>query len=83
MSKDNDTVTLSKSELMRLIYQYERAIRDYSYARGVRDGLNRLARFERPVEMCIADFATGADRAEEELYDYVIFSDNSNNDNNG
>ncbi len=73
MSKDNDTVTLSKSELMRLIYQYERAIRDYSYARGVRDGRNRLANFDRPAEMCMADYASNADTAEEELYDYVIF----------
>lgn len=78
MSKDNDTVTLSKSELMRLIYQYERAIRDYSYARGVRDGRNRLARFERPAEMCIADYASNADTAEGELYDYVLFSDKGN-----
>lgn len=74
MSKDNDTVTLSKSELMRLIYQYERAIRDYSYARGVRDGLNRLASFDRPAEMCITDYASNADTAEEELYDYVLFT---------
>ena len=75
MSKDNDTVTLSKSELMRLIYQYERAIRDYSYARGVRDGLNHSARFERPVELVTVDYAMIADTAEAELYDYVVHND--------
>ena len=72
MSKTpSDTVTLNKRELMRLIYQHEQAIRDYAYARGVRDGLKRVARFDRPEQDCILDYANDADEAEAALYDYI------------
>ena len=72
MSKDNDTVTLNKRKLMRLIYQHEQAIRNYEYAKGVRDGLKREASFaSRPENPCILDFAVTADDAESALYDYI------------
>lgn len=70
-SSSSDTVTVSKTKLTRLIYQYEQAIRDYAYARGVRAGLKRIARFERPEQSCILDFANNADVAEAALYDYI------------
>lgn len=70
-SSSSNTVTLDKWELMRLIYQHEQAIRDYAYARGVRDGLKRVASFYRPERTCILDFANNADVAEAALYDYI------------
>lgn len=74
----SDTVTLNKATLMRLIYQHEQAIRDYAYARGVRDGLKHTASFCRPTDICILDYANDADIAEAALYDYI----NNNNNNN-
>ena len=73
MSKtsSSDRVTLNKTKLMQLIYQHEQTIRDYAYARGVRDGLKRVASFYRPERTCILDFANNADVAEAALYDYI------------
>ena len=73
MSKtsSSDTVTVSKTKLMRLIYQHEQAIRDYAYAKGVRDGLKREASFNRPEQSCILDYANDADDAETALYNYI------------
>ena len=73
MSKtsSSDTVTVSKTKLMRLIYQHEQAIRDYAYARGVKAGLQRAVSFDRPVDKCITDYAVDADVAEAELYDFI------------
>lgn len=73
MSKtsSSDRVTLNKTKLMQLIYQHEQTIRDYAYARGVRDGLKRVAWFNRPEQSCILDYANEADVAEAALYDYI------------
>ena len=61
-------ITVNKKKLERLIFKFEFAVRDYEYARGLRDGLKRATKFENP---CTLDFAVIADDAENALYNYI------------
>lgn len=67
-SNTNKRITVNKEKLERLIFEFESAIRNHEYARGLRDGLKRATKFENP---CILDFAVIADDAENALYNYI------------
>ena len=67
-AKRSNRVTVNKEKLERLIFEFESAIRNHEYARGLRDGLKRATKFENP---CILDFAVIADDTENALYNYI------------
>ena len=63
---------LKQAEALRtLIWNYENALRDYAYARGLRDGLNKNGRCEINSKRSIIDFAVESDKAEQELFSYL------------
>lgn len=57
--------------LRRLIWMHECAVRDYAYARGLRNGLNGSGRFTIDPDTAILDLAREADEAEAELNKFI------------
>lgn len=57
--------------LRRLVWMHECAVRDYAYARGLRNGLNGSGRFTVDPDTAILDLAREADEAEAELNKFI------------
>lgn len=61
-----------QAEMLRnLLWLHERAIRAYTYAKGLRAGLNKTGHFLVDPERALTECAVEATVTEKNLYDYI------------